>query len=161
MFLQMPQPFALQQGQGHLQICTRVDKYLVLPHTEALPDQGFAQALPVLFGHGVCRQQQTPALIPGRGLAGVNGFGGLFNALDAAGTQCVVGASALGMCDQPVFFDQAVNGGADQSLVDLQRSQQADQTTQPNDATARINGVAEHGNDERTGLHAVLAAKAL
>jgi hypothetical protein len=65
----------------------------------------------------------------------------------------------LGLCGEPLVFDQTKHGGSDEPLIEVKRCEQVDQTTQPNFATAWQNGIAKNGNDQRTGFDSISFAK--
>jgi hypothetical protein len=65
----------------------------------------------------------------------------------------------LGLRGEPFVFDQTKHGGSYESLIEIKWREQVDQTTQPNFATARQNGIAKNGNDQRASFDSISFAK--
>ena len=85
--------------------------------------------------------------------------GSLFKTMSAGIGQHIIGASTDGFGAQPFILDQPEDRGTYQPFVERQRFKQANQATEPDTSAARQYGIAENGNDERTGLNAALLPK--
>ena len=81
---------------------------------------------------------------------------GFFHPAAPGAAERVVAAVAHRFGLQPIFLHQPKASRADQPLVHLQRCQQLDQAAHGRHAAARVQGVAKHRHDERTGLLARL-----
>lgn len=83
----------------------------------------------------------------------------LFEAALSCWRQHIVCASAMGFGAQPFLFGKAKNRSSDETLIQLQGFQQADQATKPDASASRQNRIAKNGNNQRAGLHAALLPK--
>lgn len=128
---------------------------------ESLPEERLAQLLALLRRTLAEHQQQAPAAIPARRLGGVDVAGGGFETAAPDRGQAVIGAPADALGVQPFVADQAEDRGAHLALVEAARPQQADQAAEPEAAAVRQDGIAEGGDDQRTGAQRTLPAEIL
>jgi hypothetical protein len=124
-----------------------------------MPKQRTPQPFARSVVQGFDDQDQTPTVIPRWRAGGVDMAGGFLKAATACGREVVIGASPLHLGGQPLVLRQTIHAGANQPLIQAQRSQKFNQTAQPNAPATRQHRIAKHRHNQRAGAQTALLTK--